>query len=73
MQVYEENEFAELMKLLQSELIHWRVMFTLALAAGLRRGELLGLEWQCVDFTNNQIEIRTTIVLTKSGPHIKKT
>ncbi|WP_342505675.1 site-specific integrase [Sporosarcina sp. FSL K6-2383] len=72
-QVYEEDEIAELMQLLQTELPHWRVMFTLALAAGLRRGELLGLEWNNVDFENNQIEIRTTIVLTKSGPLIKKT
>ncbi|MET3657894.1 tyrosine-type recombinase/integrase [Sporosarcina psychrophila] len=71
--VYDEQEIAELMYLLQSEPPHWRVMFTLALAAGLRRGELLGLEWTNVDFANNQIEIRTTIVLTKSGPLIKKT
>lgn len=71
--VYEEEEIAELMHLLQSEPIIWRIMFTLALAAGLRRGELLGLERHYVDFDNDQIEIRTTIVLTKNGPLIKKT
>lgn len=73
LQVYDEDEIDALMHILQSEKPHWRVMFTLALAAGLRRGELLGLEWSSVDFENNQIEIRTTIVLTKNGPLIKKT
>lgn len=73
LQVYDEEETAQLMELIQDELIHWRIMFTLALAAGLRRGELLGLQWNDVDFVNNQIEIKTTIVLTKDGPHIKRT
>lgn len=73
LQVYDEKETAQLMELIQDELDHWRVMFTLALAAGLRRGELLGLQWSDVDFENRQIEIRTTIVLTKNGSHIKKT
>lgn len=73
LQVYDEEETAQLMELIQGELPHWRIMFSLALAAGLRRAELLGLQWNDVDFVNNQIEIKTTIVLTKDGPHIKKT
>lgn len=73
LQVYDENETAQLMTLIQDLEDHWRLMFTLALVAGLRRGELLGLEWKCVDFINNQIQIKQTIVLTKNGPHIKKT
>ncbi len=73
MQVYEEEEIDTLMQLLQSEPYMWRMLFTLALAAGLRKGELLGLEWKDVDFVNKQIYIRQTIVLTKQGPHIKTT
>lgn len=73
LQVYDEEEIAQLMKLIQHEPEHWRIMFTLALAAGLRRGELLGLEWKNVDTVNNQVEIKQTIVLTKTGPHIKTT
>lgn len=73
LRVYDEIEIAQLMGLLQSELPHWRLMFTLALAAGLRRGELLGLDWDLVDFKNSQIEISTTIVLTRNGPLIKTT
>lgn len=73
MQVYEESEIETLMHLLQSEPISWRMMFTLALAAGLRKGELLGLEWKDVDFENQQIYIHQTIVFTNKGPHIKTT
>lgn len=73
LQVYDEEEIAALMRILQSEQPHWRIMFTLGLVAGLRRGELLGLEWPSVNFEENQIEIRTTIVLTKNGPIVKKT
>lgn len=73
LQVYDEEELAQLMQLVQSEQPHWQLFFTLALVAGLRRGELLGLEWKDVDFVSNQIEINTSIVLTKDGPHIKKT
>ncbi|KYG89159.1 hypothetical protein A0U40_12510 [[Bacillus] sp. KCTC 13219] len=70
-QVYEEGEIAQLMQLLQKEPAMWRMMFTLALAAGLRKGELLGLEWSAVDFDKAQIYIHQTIVLTKQGPLIK--
>ncbi|MDM5231438.1 tyrosine-type recombinase/integrase [Lysinibacillus pakistanensis] len=73
LQVYDEEEISQLMELVQNEPDHWRIIFTLALAAGLRRGELLGLEWKNIDFVNNQIEIKQTIVLTKAGPHIKRT
>lgn len=73
MQVYEESEIETLMHLLQSEPPSWRMMFTLALAAGLRKGELLGLEWKDVDFQNQQIYIHQTIVFTNQGPHIKTT
>lgn len=73
MQVYEENEIETLMQMLQSEPELWRMMFTLALAAGLRKGELLGLEWKDVDFVNQQIYIHQSIVLTKQGPHFKST
>ncbi|MEA0554617.1 site-specific integrase [Lysinibacillus irui] len=73
MQIYEEDEIETLMYMLQSEPELWRMMFTLALAAGLRKGELLGLEWKDVDFENQQIYIHQSIVLTKQGPHIKAT
>lgn len=73
LQVYDENETAQLMKLIQEEPIMWRILFTLALATGMRKGELLGLQWQDIDFVNNEVNVRRSIVLTKEGPHIKTT
>ena len=73
LQVYDEEEVEELMGLLHSSdtETYWRLMFTLALATGMRRGELLGLEWSCVDLENGLINVKKTIVLTRNGPHIK--
>ena len=38
----------------------YRVLFMLAIMSGARQGELLGLQWQEVDWVNNQIRIRRT-------------
>lgn len=48
--VYNENEIAILFDAARDKPFHWRIMVTLALAAGLKRGELLALEWQHIDF-----------------------
>ncbi|ARK25594.1 site-specific integrase [Sporosarcina sp. P37] len=60
--IYELDEIELLFKAVEKEAFHWRVFISLALAAGLRRGELLGLEWSKVDFENKRIDIDTTIV-----------
>lgn len=69
--VYEPAEIEQLFIAAEHELYHWRVFITLALAAGLRRGELLGLEWSRVDFEKKEIDISTTIVKGRKGPVIK--
>lgn len=45
---------------LETEPLEDRAMFTLALFTGMRRGELLGLEWPDVDFETAVISIRRT-------------
>jgi len=37
-----------------------KTMFKLAIMSGTRQGELLGLQWQDVDWVNSQLEIRRT-------------
>lgn len=37
-------------------------VFTLALLYGLRRGEIAGLRWNDIDFDNNRITVRSTLV-----------
>lgn len=70
-QVYDEDEIQVLFTALQNELLHWRIFFTLALAAGLRRSELVGLEWTKVDLEKGTILIDKVITLGRNGPVIK--
>ncbi|MBQ9346100.1 MAG: site-specific integrase [Oscillibacter sp.] len=56
----EEDEARHLLELLQEEHIRWRALITFYLMSGLRRGELLGLRWQDVDFDKHTITIRQT-------------
>lgn len=69
--IYEPDEITKLFEAAENEAFHWRLFIALALTAGLRRSELLGLEWSKVDFENKQIDIDTVIVKGKSGAVIK--
>jgi integrase len=46
-------------------------LFALAVASGMRQGELLALLWQDIDFENNTVTVRRTVVRVK-GRHIVK-
>lgn len=70
--VYDENEVAVLFDAVQDEPIHWRVFTSLALAAGLRRGELLGLEWSHIDLEKGIIQIKQIISRGTGGWPILK-
>ena len=53
---------AEMQRLLiQAQEDGFYEMFLLDLSTGLRRGELLGLQWDDIDFTNHTIKIRRTV------------
>lgn len=69
--VYERDEVDLILKALQGEPPHWRIFITLAVTAGIRRGENLGLEWSNVDFENSRLDITQTIVMGKKGAIIK--
>jgi integrase len=60
-EVYDENEIQSLFKALEEEPYHWRMMITLALTTGLRRGELVGLEWKNVDLEQGIIFVKQSI------------
>lgn len=57
----DEAEARQLLVLLHQEPIKYRAMITFDLLSGLRRGELLGLRWQDVDFENQTITIVNTL------------
>lgn len=57
----DETESRRLLELLHDEPIKYRTMITFDLLSGLRRGELLGLRWQDVDFESETIRIVQTL------------
>lgn len=70
---YNEEEVAKMFHALQKEPIHWRLFATLAVTTGLRRGELLGLEWKHIDLEKGVIDVRQSVSITKAGvPHVKE-
>lgn len=70
---YDEIEVQEMLRLLQKEPIHWRVMVTLALTTGLRRGELLGLEWHHINWETGVIDVVQSVSVSTAGiAHVKE-
>lgn len=74
-----EEETAEVFRLLENEPIQYRTMITMLIMFGLRRGELCGLEWKDIDFQKKTIYIRRTSqyvnrqIITKSTKTDKST
>jgi integrase len=48
-------------------------LYTLALTLGLRRGELLGLQWRDVDFEKGTVSIVRSVVNLRGKPHVAET
>jgi integrase len=60
----DEVQATELLECLENENIQFRTAITVLIFTGLRRGELLGLEWQDIDFTHNKIFVRRSSLYT---------
>lgn len=56
----DEDDIWRLLESLRGEPLKYRAMITLDVLSGLRRGELLGLRWQDVDFENEMITVVQT-------------
>jgi integrase len=57
-------EAAEVDQLLSRTPEKWRALIGLAVHAGLRRGEILALQWTDVDWANNRIHVRRNLIST---------
>jgi integrase len=72
--VYLDAEQAKhLIELLDSEPVQYRVMITLLLYSGMRRGELCGLEWKDIDFEHSILSVcRSSQYLPSKGIFTKE-
>ena len=65
-QIYTLEEVEQILTYLNQEPLMFRTFFTLELNTGLRRGEMLGLEWKDLDWDNGIISVRRTSNYTPS-------
>ncbi|MGN0488376.1 MAG: tyrosine-type recombinase/integrase [Ruminococcus sp.] len=64
----DEKQTAVLLDLLEQENIEYKTMIRVLLFTGLRRGELLGLEWSDIDFNKGTMQIvRSSLYLPERG------
>lgn len=58
---FQPDEVAKIRDALEREPIKWRTLVHMLLITGARRGEILGLKWESVDFSRNQIHICNSV------------
>lgn len=64
-EVYTLEEAQHFLDSLETAPLQYQAFFTLAIFGGFRRGELLGLEWQDIDFEAQTVSVRRTSQYTK--------
>lgn len=73
LEVYTPDEIQIIFNHLDEEPKHWQYFIKLALATGMRKGELLALQWKDIDFKENTIHIQYSLQNTKEhGYKIKE-
>src|SRR5690606_5134469 len=66
-QYYETEEVEYIIEKLYELPDTWRLLFLTAILGGLRRGELVALQWKHVDFENCAIHVERSISLMRNG------
>ena len=73
MEVFEPEEVQTILKALGEEPMKWRVITTLLIATGARRGEIMGLRWENVDWDSKRLYLCENRVYTKASGTISTT
>ena len=61
MNIPEEENIASILKALQGEPLKYKLMIMLAIATGLRRGELMGLQWKDINLDTGVISVNRSV------------
>ena len=67
-----DAEMSALFKTLEKEPLWRQSMFNVLVNTGIRRGELIALQWKDVDFENKQIRISATLVKEANSGTVRK-
>jgi len=71
-QPYSLEEVQIIMALIEEEDSMYKLFFQLAIYTGLRRGELLGLEWKDIDLEKCLLTVNQTVSYANSTYHVKE-
>ena len=63
---FQPETVAAILEALESEPLKWRLITHLLIVTGCRRGEIMGLKWEKIDFENNRVKIDRALVSSKS-------
>lgn len=63
---FQPETISEILKALEAEPLKWQLITHLLLVTGCRRGEIMGLKWEKVDFQMNQITIDQALITSPS-------
>ena len=62
---FQPEEVAEIVKALDNAPIKWKAMTYILIDTGCRRGELMGLQWSCIDLDKGIMMIKQALLYTK--------
>lgn len=62
---YQKKDIIAILEAIESEPLFWKTFVYLLIYSGARRGEIVGLKWENIDFDNNRIFINSSILYTK--------
>lgn len=63
---FQPETVAAILEALESEPLKWRLITHLLIVTGCRRGEIMGLKWEKIDFENSRVKIDRALVSSKS-------
>ena len=71
-EAFDEDEVKTIISALFEEPLHIRAILATALFTGCRRGELVGLKWDDIDFDSHKLIVRRSIYKVKDQPPTEK-
>ena len=63
---FQPETVAAILEALESEPLKWHLITHLLIVTGCRRGEIMGLKWEKIDFENSRVKIDRALVCSKS-------